>query len=441
MSVLENENERFQATTSQIKKQVNSLSSELVKIRSSIKTFESQQADSINSLKRALESVERGSSNVAQGTESQRQNADKKEVEGIRDEYQAILDRQEKEAKKREQRFEELEHKFKRHVLNFEKLNGKPLDQTHLNVNTLPKVTDVEYSQTGVFLTDNDDEMEYWWRLPGDKKLLGKLTSGHTIEVNGESPQSIVVVGFSGQDQRTQATHIELTQGFKKPYKNFLGMYFRYAPLLPFSERKLTGDATFEGNAKLKKSFYLGVTEVTQDQWYRMMKTRPWRRSPFNIANSPNQPATHISWVEANQFCERLTAFSEREKKVYRLPTVVEWHYACKAGRDTVYSFGNDKSRLDEFCWVPSAVNNWALSDVGKLKPNPWGFLDMYGNAGEWCAESFSIDLKSQKYVKKNSTGNKLRLGENPDSLVGFGHGNMFWGDAREGFRVLLEEN
>ena len=68
----------------------------------------------------------------------------------------------------------------------------------------------------------------------------------------------------------------------------------------------------------------------------------------------------------------------------YKLPTEAEWEYACRAGANTAYSFGdemtpNDANYLDSKIGKPVAV--------GSYKPNAFGLYDMHGNVLEWCAD------------------------------------------------------
>ena len=144
----------------------------------------------------------------------------------------------------------------------------------------------------------------------------------------------------------------------------------------------------------LTKPFGLGKTEVTQGQWKSVMGTDFWEGSDKDC------PATYVSWDDATEFCEKLTAIERKAGKLkvneeYRLPTEAEWEYACRAGTETAFSFG-DGSKLGEYAWFDGNARNVGekvACKVGTKKPNPWGLYDMHGNVWEWCSDWYDTKL------------------------------------------------
>ena len=72
----------------------------------------------------------------------------------------------------------------------------------------------------------------------------------------------------------------------------------------------------------------------------------------------------------------------------YRLPTEAEWEYACRAGADTAYGFGEPADLLGKYAWFAGSSPSKS-QPAGKLRPNDLGLLDMHGNAGEWSQGRF----------------------------------------------------
>lgn len=130
------------------------------------------------------------------------------------------------------------------------------------------------------------------------------------------------------------------------------------------------------------KAFYIGVTEVTQKQWHKVMGSDP------SFFKGDDLPVEHITWHEAVDFCKRL---SEMEGERYRLPKETEWEYASRAGSTTAYHTGDDEEALAEAGWFRKNGGN-KTHPVSLKKPSPWGLYDMHGNVSEWCADRVEGD-------------------------------------------------
>ncbi len=134
---------------------------------------------------------------------------------------------------------------------------------------------------------------------------------------------------------------------------------------------------------EFKEPFYLGMFEVTQAQWEAVMGANPSRFSGF-----PNRPVESITWHNCQSFIEKLNTLG---LGTFRLPTEAEWEYACRAGTETPYFWGNDPNgtEIKNYAWYDG--NSGARAhDAGTLRPNPWGLYDLCGNVWEWCADAYA---------------------------------------------------
>ncbi len=133
----------------------------------------------------------------------------------------------------------------------------------------------------------------------------------------------------------------------------------------------------------LTEGFWIQTTEVTQRQWKAVMETAPWKGKHY-LREGERFPATFVSWHDARRFCKEL---SEKAKGTYRLPTEAQWEYACRAGSQTAYCYGDDSDRLDAYAWHDISMwdEDYHPHAVAQKKPNAWGLYDMHGNVAEMC--------------------------------------------------------
>ena len=156
---------------------------------------------------------------------------------------------------------------------------------------------------------------------------------------------------------------------------------------------------------RIGKPFYMGVYEVTQEQYEAVIGENP---SAFKGAK---KPVERVSWHDAKAFCE---ALSSRTGRLVCLPTEAEWEYACRAGTKTRFSFGDSDAALYRYGNYCDASNtsglNWKdkkhndghdkTAPVGSYSPNAWGLYDMHGNVWEWCSDWYGKDY----YAKANNS-------------------------------------
>ena len=170
----------------------------------------------------------------------------------------------------------------------------------------------------------------------------------------------------------------------------------------------------------LTKDFYMGVFEVTQRQWERVMgnwrgyftnascrETRPVETvSYYVIRENPTNSAIRPSWpqsphVHTDSFMGRLRA---KAGQAFDLPTEAQWEYACRAGTTNALNSGKELTTTTN-CPNMDAVGRYqynhpgdyssdsnvstdgGTASVGSYQENAWGLYDMHGNVWEWCLD------------------------------------------------------
>ena len=151
--------------------------------------------------------------------------------------------------------------------------------------------------------------------------------------------------------------------------------------------------------------FYIGMLEVTQAQWEKVMGTSISQQR--NKANSSlslcgvgsDYPMYYVSWEEATEFCRLL---SNKTGRTYTLPTEAQWEYAARGGKkneETKYAGSN---MIDAVAWYDD-ISDWSSHPCGTKRANALGIYDMSGNVYEWCKDWYSNSYTS--YDTNNPTG------------------------------------
>ncbi len=154
--------------------------------------------------------------------------------------------------------------------------------------------------------------------------------------------------------------------------------------------------------------FYIGMLEVTQSQWEKVMGTsiieqgkKDWRykyKEHKERGVGDNYPMYFVSWEEAMEFCKKM---SEKSGKTYTLPTEAQWEYAARGGKNansTQYAGSNYPSVV---AWYGNEKGTTQL--CGTKQANSLGIYDMSGNVDEWCKDWYSDSYLS--YDTKNPEG------------------------------------
>jgi formylglycine-generating enzyme required for sulfatase activity len=115
--------------------------------------------------------------------------------------------------------------------------------------------------------------------------------------------------------------------------------------------------------------------------------TPPYVDMSFGMGRD-GHPAISMTHYAAVMFAKWLTA---KTGDFYRLPTEAEWEYACRAGSQTAFHFGDDISEIDQYVWY-NENSNRSYNRVGTKEPNAFGLYDMSGNVAEWTTDQYYED-------------------------------------------------
>ena len=118
-----------------------------------------------------------------------------------------------------------------------------------------------------------------------------------------------------------------------------------------------------------------------------------WKNLGF--PQNENHPVACVSWNDSKAYTKWL---SGKTGQNYRLPTEAEWEFVARAGSQTKWSFGDNKSDLKNYGNIADSSTNFSWKEswsdgykntapIGSFRANQKGVNDMHGNVWEWCED------------------------------------------------------
>ena len=168
----------------------------------------------------------------------------------------------------------------------------------------------------------------------------------------------------------------------------------------------------------LKQPFYMGVFELTQQQYSLVMGASPsYYKGDFRPVESISYNTLRgntlgAKWpehqqVDATSFFGKIRS---RTGVTFDLPTEAQWEYACRAGTDSSLNSGKDISAVVSCKELDEVARYWydrqdgkggyqENTEVGLYLPNAWGLYDKHCNVAEWCLDWWQDNLSTTDVV------------------------------------------
>ena len=176
-----------------------------------------------------------------------------------------------------------------------------------------------------------------------------------------ETERKLIVVHIDGRPTESPPHHVTITSPFAiGEHEVTIGQFRKFIEATNYqtdAEKDGQGGSGFEKGQTVRAPEFL------------------WSNSGLKPPPTDNYPVVNVSWNDVRAFCKWLSA---EERVLYRLPIEAEWEFACRAGSETRFFFGDNDDQMKQFSSV-------SYQPVGSLQANMFGLYDVHGNVWEWC--------------------------------------------------------
>lgn len=185
-----------------------------------------------------------------------------------------------------------------------------------------------------------------------------------------------------------------------------------------FEAERTSRQNEYPAHKEFVNDYWMSIYPITQINYERIMgintsyfNKRGKGHSLVYGLETSQYPVDSVSWIDAMAFCSKLNSIQEEKMlgRFYRLPTEIEWEYACRAGTSTPFNIGNKFTSFDGNINGLYPFNSNIVGptlnrpcEVGLYRPNQFGLYDMHGNIWEWCLNSF-YTYSLEKYLQINA--------------------------------------
>lgn len=224
-----------------------------------------------------------------------------------------------------------------------------------------------------------------------------------TTKVTGDKPKSPIVYTewpFDEKEAKRRQKETADILGLPVEYKEDIGEGVSLSLVLipagefemgsPDDEQDRNENEGPVHSVRISNPFYIGKYEVTVGQW----KVVGVKGYAFDYPGSPygiQAAVSEISHSKCFEFIKNINTMLEmKETDKFTLPTEAQWEYACRAGTETRFYWGDDPQYKDLRNYGQPSFPISRNPKVGGKKPNAWGLFDMVGNATEICKDFYA---------------------------------------------------